>query len=78
MQKAESTSSEMPGKKMRTSTMASARVSPEKPGAMASSSHGVAAIPSSANRPVTSVSSPATAPATLRAWSSSPFARSAA
>ncbi len=78
MQNADRTSSEMPGKKMRTRWMASARVSPEKPGAMASSSQGVASTPMSANRPVTSVSRPATAPATLRAWSSSPFARSVA
>ena len=64
MQKAERTSSEIPGKKIRTRTMARARVSPLKPGAITSSSQGVAAIPISANAPVRSDSNPATAPAT--------------
>ena len=61
---------------MRTSKMVSARLSPEKPGAMASMRNGVAATPTTVNAVVTTVSNPATAPATLRASSSSPCARS--
>ncbi len=60
MQKAERTKSEMPGKKIRTSTMASARVSPENPGAIRSTSQGVASTPTRASAPVTSVTNPAT------------------
>ena len=75
MQNAESTSNAMEGKKIRTSTIASSRVSPRKPGAMASIIQGVAATPISETTPVSSVKSPATAPATLRASASWPPAR---
>ena len=63
---------------MRTSRMVSSRLAPVKPGAMASMSQGVASTPASVKTVVTSERSPATAPATLRASSSFPSARSAA
>ena len=75
---ADSTSSAMPGKRMRTSRMVSSRFSPAKPGAMPSISQGVAQTPTTASTAVTRARSAPTAPATRAAASSSSSASSRA
>jgi hypothetical protein len=72
---AESTSMPTPGKIRRTSRTARARASPAKPGAIRSTSSGVAAMPPRTSPAVVSASSEKTAPATRPASSRFPSAR---
>ena len=73
---ADSTSTPVIGKKMRTTAIMSSRRSPSKPGVKTLTSTGASSTPSSASTPATPSSSANTAPATRPASFVRPWPRS--